>query len=731
MSNKEIKLGDSHNSNQAVSLRYTKSGEPVIVKPRNCKTEKAFKTFLDGLKQLGIPYIPKTVEILRESENSHEQSYVHHLCAKSQDEVTSYFYKCGVLLFSAYLLCSYDLHCENLIASSDSPVLIDLETLLSTEPVQRTARSQAVTLKNTVLKSHLLPNWIAVDDKICDCSGFTGVLHSDKNILFYNNVPVMAYDHIDIIIDGFKQAYKLTLENTQFMDELIDVFSECEFRQLLRPTDVYDKIINFLSLIDDSKKREEYAYTLLSKAYLRDIDPQRINKTKKIFDIEVDAVLNREIPLFNTYGNSRALYAYSGKLTEDFYEVSPIENAKNKLYSLSKEDLASQIKIIRQALNCAKPVPSESSLRKQDNDYLIGISDFLEEYSIPSLTSKWMLLDFGKDNSLFLQSAGMGIYNGLTGILCFYAAAYRKTGNSKFIDSLMHYYSSYRDFIINDERQIPLLDNTCSFSEGIAGQLLTLNHIYELTGEKIFYNDLLAVLNRVSFDNISIKNMEIMSGAIALSLLLPKVNSPTSKKIAQELKPHIKGANSSLTGVAHGTAGIALSMSALDFVLGENNFDEEILKLLEFENFHLDKSVNNWLDLRYKDRKGFMKGWCSGAPGIAMSRNKILKYTKNEKITEICKKDIYHAKLFLSTAEEQKKDSLCCGNSSLLVAGSCLGVSNDNLFKSLASRLNNGQINIYRPLDTCSINCGLMQGISGIGYALAMYGDPLCGDMLV
>ncbi|MBP3599775.1 MAG: hypothetical protein J6J30_01710, partial [Clostridia bacterium] len=88
-------------------------------------------------------------------------------------------------------------------------------------------------------------------------------------------------------------------------------------------------------------------------------------------------------------------------------------------------------------------------------------------------------------------------------------------------------------------------------------------------------------------------------------------------------------------------------------------------------------------------------------------------------------------KLFLSSADEQKKDSLCCGNASILAAASAIGVSNDKLFESLSARLKNWDINIYTPLNTCSINCGLMQGITGIGYVLAMYGDPLCGDMLV
>lgn len=46
------------------------------------------------------------------------------------DEVSDFYYKIGELLCILYTLNSKDFHCENIIADGDSPVLIDLETLL-------------------------------------------------------------------------------------------------------------------------------------------------------------------------------------------------------------------------------------------------------------------------------------------------------------------------------------------------------------------------------------------------------------------------------------------------------------------------------------------------------------------------------------------------------------------------------------------------------------------------
>ncbi len=727
-----VPLGDKHNGGKAVTLKYLDDGTPVICKPRNAKTEQVFNELLNGYKKLGLSYVPNGVEVLFAGEQYNEQAYVHHLPAQSAEDVRQYFFNCGVTVFLAYMLGSYDLHCENIIASLNSPVLVDLETLLSAETVKRNAVSGVADLSGSVLKSHILPNWIAVDSELRDCSGLTGTLNASKNILFYDNGPLMAYSYADTVISGFEKAYELSLKNKDHVKGLIEKFGDCAFRQLLRPTDVYDRIIRFCGAVDGLQSRRAAAYALLARAYENDIDPNRIKKAEKLLSFEIESVLQGDVPLFVSQGNSTSLYNYKEEvLFEDFYGKSPVQCALGRLDSLNEQDMRSQTKIIRQALSAAKPVTPNKPGTTKSSDSISLVYDMLEKYVIPAISSKWMLLDFGRADSLFLQSAGTGLYNGLLGILCFYAAAYHKTKQSKYLEKLFDYYDSYRKITIENVAAIPLSDDSCSFSNGIGGQLSALYHIYELTGEKIFYNDIINILNKISLQNVNIVNMEIMGGAVSLALILPKADTPAAQSIARVLAPYLLQAEPSLTGMAHGAAGLALALSAVGATLNSNDYDEKIFKLLDFENSYYIEDENNWQDLRYESRKSFMLGWCAGAPGIAMARKRMIGYTRNREIVKVCKEDIKRASHILCKADQLKRDSLCCGNSALLAVCAFLGLENSRIFAGLESRLKTFSLNMYHPLDTCDINCGLMQGFAGVGYALAMYGDSLCGGMMV
>ena len=126
-----------------------------------------------------------------------------------------------------------------------------------------------------------------------------------------------------------------------------------------------------------------------------------------------------------------------------------------------------------------------------------------------------------------------------------------------------------------------------------------------------------------------------------------------------------------------------------------------------------------------------MSGWCSGAPGIGMARQYIRNHTENEALKALCKADLQQVKVFLSERKTGKKDTLCCGTASLLMAVSALGGLADDVYAQLCDREKNHELRISHIANTWDRNVSLMQGLSGVAYALAMYGDSLCGGMLI
>ena len=175
---------------------------------------------------------------------------------------------------------------------------------------------------------------------------------------------------------------------------------------------------------------------------------------------------------------------------------------------------------------------------------------------------------------------------------------------------------------------------------------------------------------------------------------------------------------------------MALSLSAFSS-LGLPVPDDAITSLISWENSHFSADNGNWQDLRNAPQIGFMSGWCSGAPGIGMARKEMLNLINNINLRSVCENDIRLSAEFIVKETPSKRDSLCCGTASRLMAASRLGVQIDKTFESLFDAERENRLRFIHPADTADINVSLMQGLSGVAYALTMYGDPLSGGMLL
>jgi len=83
-----------------------------------------------------------------------------------------------------------------------------------------------------------------------------------------------------------------------------------------------------------------------------------------------------------------------------------------------------------------------------------------------------------------------------------------------------------------------------------------------------------------------------------------------------------------LTGLAHGAAGFALAFARLFAATGESRFCQAAKEAMRYERHWYRDDVKNWPDLRGAVTDAtpattglkFMRAWCHGAPGIALSR---------------------------------------------------------------------------------------------------------------
>ncbi len=708
-----IPQGDIHDGRQTCLI--IRGEDRFIWKPRNAVTERCWAAFLSRFQATGLELLPGTVTVLEETEDAHTEAVIEH-CSTDENGIRRYYGRLGALLFLTYLLYSGDLHAENLIACGEYPVLVDLETLLS----GITARQNLPKgLDDSVFASHLLPQFYG----LTDTSGATGEMADGKNIPLLNGVPASAVAYVDEIVDGFSATYTFALAHREEVDGWIRDFAPCRFRLLPRPTALYGKVIDRVKRASDPQREAEQ---LLRRAYERDVDPDRLNKARRMWQAEVAAVVKGEVPLFYIGGEGCTLYYAGEPVVEGFLRESPVSCACHRLQRLSDNDRKKQIRLIRLAY-CSK-----KALLQAENQSVLDISQRAkEEFShcaVPHHPSCFIRLCPGSDGYTAFQSVGYGLYHGLSGILCCYAALSLKTGDAEWrraIDTLL---DDLEKNVVTVDFHTPLSDSSCNLSDGLAGIIAALLHVAELTGCERAFSDAVELTKKIDVSRFVPGDVDILSGMAGICLSLPRLPSAVTEPIATVLLSTVTEKRCTLTGAAHGVAGQALALGALQQVLGTDAADEKILSLLRWENTEYDPIVQNWSDLRETQRRVFMRGWCSGTPGVLMCRRQLMEYTKNEKVLALCRQDIEQASDFLKRPHPHPRATLCCGEGSLVMAGARLGISVENRLEYAVS---SDSPRLFHAMKTADRNPSLMQGLAGVVYALMMQNDPRCGGMLV
>ena len=748
-------IGDIHNGDYVSWSLY--NGQKCIRKPRPADIERAFKAFLLKLEEEGFLFVPGCVEILFDDGNEHYVAVTEHKEMEKLSEVLLYFRRCGALLFFAYLFSSTDLHRENIIANGSIPVIIDFETLFTGDDRRTFDNESPVMLSDSVWNSYLLPRWVRLKSQDIDASGFTGHVNIDSfelnpNIPYFNGKPLYAWNHVEDVLEGFCYAYNFFIERKDKAGEWIDLFQNCTFRVILRKTDIYAKLI---SLLEDFPlyKREFGADLLLRRAYENDVDNERLDRMKEVLAEEIYSVSHGEIPLFYVKGDSKDIGSRGKVLSKNYYLRSPIAQAKWKLSQLSPINRDGQAKIISQLFSAAKPLSEKNNDQKlegEKNSFITSVSspaiqiyntpeacfailEKIEEKCINGMLDGWLYLNRGFNGPVSITGIGMGLYHGLTGILCFYAALFSKTGDDLYKTKLLKYYEPIKKKL--ESAHILLDSKSASLNYGVGGILLALYHIGELTGINDFIIDAEALVGRISIPEILEKgNTDVLCGYAGLAVALQKVrDTSNAKRISKALIPTLVKEEPTLTGYAHGAAGYALAMGVLAYILNDTSYNEIIIKWLKWESEFYNSKTLNWRDLRSKNSKFpvFMNGWCSGTPGIIMSRQALLNITDDNRIKEICSNDLFLTKNWFKLQPLEDYDNLCCGNAAKIMAASRLGIDAQNLYKNIIMSVEQDSLNFQHLIGTSDFIPGLMQGYAGIGYALTMYGDKRCGGMLV
>jgi lantibiotic biosynthesis protein len=199
--------------------------------------------------------------------------------------------------------------------------------------------------------------------------------------------------------------------------------------------------------------------------------------------------------------------------------------------------------------------------------------------------------------------------------------------------------------------------------------------------------------------------------------------------------------NRDLTGLSHGTSGIALALFELAKVTGDPRFATAATQAFAYEQRYFSGQHNNWPDFREmqantpESQWGYSVTWCHGAPGIALARLRAWQITGRPEYRA-------QAEIALRTTAASLESSpmgmgswcLChgtAGNADVLLVGS--EVLGDPAWQATAVRAASRGINTYEDgelpwppgVNGGSENPSLMLGNAGVGWFFLRLADPL------
>ncbi|MGM8224003.1 type 2 lanthipeptide synthetase LanM (plasmid) [Clostridium perfringens] len=762
--------GDIHNGKSTSKIITEKS--TLYYKPYNAKTLELFYKILNIVSKninnnsfYKINYYSSSSYMWME--------LVEAGTCSSIDEVKDYYYKSGIYLLVFYLLSSYDMHYENVISRSDGPVIIDFETI-SLAPI--TPSLEINNFKeptNSVLNTAFIPyinddgafdinlsgilsqsvtserdeGYYYVANKI---DGFkiakTKVYLDVKSEITLNNSKISSRDisleEIRLLIrKGFSDSAHVALlvkkEIKEVYKSLIDE-DNMLIRQLLRPTQVYNKFIEAAKHPDILKSKSK-----LEKLFL--ILEDNFNPSEHGYirvQEEISQMRKGYIPIFHSKFNSRDLYSNEEKVCIDYFTETIYDYLTKKIDAFNEKQIEYQMNLIDYSIltlttqeDFVETVNiTEDSSNKKINECTVNtlikeLLDKIEANAIyfdndistvlnPHISPHkimWKIKDLGinlyEDGGMILLFAYYGYYN----------------NEERYIRTSLRFLN-YMNFIqVNT-------DNYSVFS-GL-GSLIYLNYnIFKLLEniegfkqEKKQYKEFIEktiniILNKAEKCEFKAEDFDFMNGIISSIFLICKIymenkdNYPDIKDRIVKIKNRILDSfNESWInqiGFAHGITGISLSLAKIYEVSKDKKLLRIINRLILRENKYISEvGIDN-----------IAATWCKGITGIILGRNLIFESLQNTLEIEEFKSDIlcfnedYIKNILINNDVNNKNFSLChglFGNIEILKKLNYMNeiekILNINYFKSFNDLVWVKGLNVS--VDT------FMIGNSGIAYVL-------------
>ena len=473
-------LSDPHNGGYSVQIVSFTDGSRVVYKPKDLQPDVAWYNLLERLNRADPPVELKAVRAIARDGYGWTE-FIGHAGCTDQEGCKRFFQRAGAWLALFHCFAATDMHQENMIASDDHPVPIDLEMILQAtagehkapDPEGQAFDAAMETLANSVMMVGLLPAYErSPDNNVFAIGGMTSDWTS-KTKLKWNNInsdemrpakskeagktnPNLPHidgryakfgDHIDNFVSGFQDYAKFLLRQSRGtkLGGLFDGFVGVPVRRVIRPTRFYYMLLQRLKnhqTMDDGVVWSAQADFIARLAdWEKDSDP-----VWPLQRAERSGLIALNVPHFVSPSDGNEIRVATG-FSIRTEANSGIDRARARVQSFDEQEIAWQIEVIRantnSILRSAWPnatggqvklaVHSDVAVAPTKEIFIAEADRIAGELSRHAVCrgpgAAWIGLDCLGDAEIFqLVCLGPDLYNGVSGIAVFLAAHAAVTG---------------------------------------------------------------------------------------------------------------------------------------------------------------------------------------------------------------------------------------------------------------------------------------------------------------
>jgi type 2 lantibiotic biosynthesis protein LanM len=460
-------VADTHRRGRTVAFLEFSTGFKLVYKPHSQSVDFHFGEFLEWINQAGFDTPFRILKIIDRGSYGWSEFVAHRPCS-DREEVERFYRRLGGYLAAFYVTRARDMHFENLLASAEFPVPMDLEALFHNTVAVEKNDPAINAYELSVLQVQLLPhrNYESETDEGVDLSGFgaqsgqycpagrtafwerpgtdemrlvrnnnrTAVMEVVESRPKLEGQEVAAGEYVEAFVEGFRWVYRLIegrRNELQAAGGIMDRFGEDEVRFIARDTATYAVLrgtCQHPDLLRNAIDRDE----VLGGLWLRVAQQSYLSR---LIAAETRDLQSGDVPVFTSRPNSRDLWTSQGERIPEFFEQPAMALVRSGLNCLGDEDLARQVSFIRTAIASAgegtlpqndarAPRKLQVAANREAISLARAVGDTLCRDALQNeFCASWIGITpaGARERSPSLQPMNLELYNGLSGCALFLA----------------------------------------------------------------------------------------------------------------------------------------------------------------------------------------------------------------------------------------------------------------------------------------------------------------------